>query len=98
MSLLMSIARWAPIAQAIKLGEPRVINNIRSDDTFSPWRDEAMARGYFSMVAMPVVLKGQVVAVLSLYSGMENDFDHRMLGSAHRYLQRYNARPEAHRR
>ncbi len=68
-----------PVALANKLGEPRIINNIRSDESFAPWRDEALARGFFSMVAMPVLLKGQVVAVLALYSAIENDFDHRMI-------------------
>lgn len=71
--------RKGPVAQANVQGEPRIVNNIRSDESFTPWRDEAMARGYFSMAAMPVLLKGHVVAVLVLYSGIENDFDHRMV-------------------
>ncbi|CBL46399.1 Hypothetical protein HDN1F_28160 [gamma proteobacterium HdN1] len=69
----------SPIAAAIQMNTPAIVNAIRTDAGFQRWRDDALARGYFSMISLPVALKGQVVAVLSLYSATENDFEGPMV-------------------
>ena len=69
-----------PPAVAIKTRKPLVIGDIATDPQVSPYREEALKRGYKSHVSLPLTYKAEekeeeVVGVLSVYSDKKNAFD-----------------------
>ncbi|RFC35111.1 MAG: diguanylate cyclase (GGDEF) domain-containing protein [Candidatus Nitrotoga sp. SPKER] len=54
---------------------PVVSNNISTDTRMARWREEALRRNYRSMMVFPLVLNGETIGVLSLYSSEEDFFD-----------------------
>lgn len=63
-----------PTGRAIRSGEPEVSQNIGADPAYKPWRKEAMARGYVSSAAFPLLADGKVLGALSIYSLEEDAF------------------------
>jgi PAS domain S-box-containing protein len=64
-----------PTGMAIKTKTPQVMNNAENDPTFSPWREEALKRGYRSSMALSLLSSdGDVIGVLNLYSGEAGHF------------------------
>jgi len=63
-----------PEGVAIRRGQPAIIQDIRIDPTFAPWREEALKRGYASVACLPLLAEGQRVGVLCLYAGTPNAF------------------------
>ncbi|MBN1424124.1 GAF domain-containing protein [Candidatus Fermentibacteria bacterium] len=64
-----------PTGAAIRLGEPCVARAIADDARYSPWRREALLRGYASSIAVPLLQTGQPLAVLNLYAAEPDAFD-----------------------
>lgn len=60
---------------AVQTGQPCVIHNISVDPLSVPWRDEALSRGYLSVIALPLKSDGQVFGVLSIYAGEVDAFN-----------------------
>lgn len=50
-------------------------NDIATDPLMEPWRDEAMKRGYRSIFATPILLKGKSFGVLTFYAPEINYFN-----------------------
>jgi PAS domain S-box-containing protein len=61
--------------RALELGELAVCNDIQHDPRTSPWRDAALARGYRSMVSLPLTLSGRLVGTFNLYASEPGFFD-----------------------
>jgi len=69
-----------PSGTAIRSGQPRVIKNIREDNDFSPWRPEAVARGYGSALSLPLsehtaASPEAPFGVLTIYAPEQDAFD-----------------------
>ena len=64
-----------PGGQAIRRGEPVVVRDVMSDPSFAPWREEAIERGYASVLALPLRNKGEVFGNLSIFAAETNAFD-----------------------
>jgi GAF domain-containing protein len=64
-----------PTGVALRTGNPCWIKDARIDAGFAPWRSEAIARGYVSCVALPLIAGENRVGNLSLYSGEANAFN-----------------------
>jgi signal transduction histidine kinase len=64
-----------PTGIALRTGEPYWVKDNRTDPTFAPWRDEAIARGYASCVALPLMAYGKRIGNLTLYAGEPNAFN-----------------------
>jgi len=64
-----------PTGVAIRTGEPRWIDDIRSDPSFQLWRDEAVSCGYISSLALPLASNGALFGALTLYSDTAHAFD-----------------------
>jgi diguanylate cyclase (GGDEF)-like protein/PAS domain S-box-containing protein len=60
---------------AIRTARPAVIRDVASDPRFAPWRAAALARGYASSIALPLVLGGRCIGALNLYAGEPDAFD-----------------------
>ncbi|HEX9152714.1 MAG TPA: PAS domain S-box protein, partial [Flavobacterium sp.] len=52
-----------------------VCNDIQNDPMMLPWKEEALERGYFSCMAVPIKRSGKVVGVFSFFAGEKNFFD-----------------------
>jgi PAS domain S-box-containing protein len=76
-----------PSGTAIRTGQPRVIKNIGMDNDFSPWRPEAVERGYGSALSLPLSAnvipsdnqalsdENQPFGVLTIYAPEQDAFD-----------------------
>ena len=57
-----------PIGTAIRTGRPCVFNDTANNPDFKPWRDEALKRGYRSLMAVPITTGKRVYGALAVYS------------------------------
>ena len=61
-----------PTGIAIRTGKPYWAKDFRADPTLAPWRDAAVAHGYASCVALPLIMHGTSLGVMNLYAGKPN--------------------------
>lgn len=64
-----------PSGTAIRTGETVVVNDLRSEEGFAPWREAAIANGLSSSIALPVRVEGDVEGVLTVYADELYAFD-----------------------
>ena len=64
-----------PTGIAIRTGKPYWAKDMQGDPTLAPWRDAAVARGYASCVALPLITHGTRLGVISLYAERLNTFN-----------------------
>ena len=64
-----------PAGSAIRTESVCLIRNVDTDPAFLPWRDEALRRGYGSVIALPLKSDGQTAGVLTIYAGEADAFD-----------------------
>lgn len=55
-----------PTGTAIRTGKPSVIQNIQTDPREAPWREASVARGYGSLLSMPLRVEGVVIGAISI--------------------------------
>jgi PAS domain-containing protein len=63
-----------PAGTAVRTRKPAWIKNILKDQRFTPWRARAIARGYASSLALPLIRGNDSFGVLSLYSAEPEKF------------------------
>ena len=64
-----------PAGQCFHSGQHAFCNDLEQDPAYIPWRDAAVLRGYRSSAGFPLRLDGQVVGLISFYSGERNFFN-----------------------
>lgn len=64
-----------PVGTALRTGVPYVVRDVRTDPRFLPWRDEALRRGYESILALPLKADGATFGTLAIYAAEPNAFD-----------------------
>jgi len=64
-----------PIGRAIQDGKITNSNDIENDPLMSPWKGDALKRGYKSMGVVPLFRKGKVFGTLNLYSSEKSFFN-----------------------
>jgi PAS domain S-box-containing protein len=57
-----------PSGTAIRTGKPVACHNMTTDPKFTPWREEALRRGYASSLAVPIIAEGTAFGVITIYS------------------------------
>ncbi|MFH2211964.1 MAG: PAS domain S-box protein [Pseudomonadota bacterium] len=62
-----------PVGTAIRTGRACVIKDVY-EPNFKPWREEALKRGYRSVVALPLLIRGDAIGSLNVYSSEPDDF------------------------
>ncbi|MDE2593596.1 MAG: transporter substrate-binding domain-containing protein [Burkholderiales bacterium] len=67
-----------PTSRAYHLGLPQYCDNIELDASMAPWRAQALAAGFRSLVSLPVKVNGRVRAVCNLYTPTEAFFDEQI--------------------
>lgn len=68
-----------PVGRAIRSGEPQVSQSFVSDSSLVLWRDEALRRGYESVIALPLKDASGPFGVLAIYAAEADRFDHAEL-------------------
>ncbi len=69
-----------PTGIAVREGKPVVCSDIRSDPRVSPWRAEALKRGFASSAAFPLTVHGGVIGVFTVYAAEPGFFDDETVG------------------
>jgi PAS domain S-box-containing protein len=63
-----------PTGTAIRTGKVSACPNMLSDPRFTPWRSEAMKRGYAASIALPLSSEGNVFGAIMIYSREPDPF------------------------
>ncbi len=63
-----------PTGTAIRTCRPIVCRNMTTDAAFAPWREQALARGYASSLAIPLMEDGKAFGALTIYSRAPDPF------------------------
>jgi PAS domain S-box-containing protein len=63
-----------PTGTAIRTGRVSMCRNMRTDPAFSPWRDEAIKRGYASSIVLPLIEEGRAFGAITIYSREPDPF------------------------
>ena len=64
-----------PTGTAIRTGCASSARNILTDPHFTPWRAEAIRRGYASSLVLPMFMGTEVFGALNIYSARPDAFD-----------------------
>jgi PAS domain S-box-containing protein len=64
-----------PTGTAIRAGTLCIARDILNDPCFSPWRTEALKRGYASSIALPLTASNRVFGALNIYASEPDAFD-----------------------
>lgn len=67
-----------PIVRAFSSKRVICINEIATEQGFKPWREKALARGFKSAAAVPLLTDGNVCSVFMLYADEADVFDSKM--------------------
>src|SRR5499425_158138 len=68
-----------PVGIALRTGKPWWAKNIQTDAHTAPWREEALKRGYGSVIALPLMSDGEPFGALALYAAETNAFNERTI-------------------
>jgi PAS domain S-box-containing protein len=64
-----------PASKAARSGEVQIAQDIRNSGILIPRQNEAIRRGYASIIALPLVIEGKVFGVMSIYSEHADSFN-----------------------
>jgi PAS domain S-box-containing protein len=64
-----------PFGVSMRTGQPAISRNIREDQSFAPWRAEALKRGFASVCVFPLKIAGQLWGGLAIYADEPDIFD-----------------------
>jgi PAS domain S-box-containing protein len=64
-----------PVGTAIRTREPAVCRDLTRDPDFAPWREEALGRGYASVIGLPLTSGPEVLGALAIYAAEPDAFD-----------------------
>ncbi len=63
-----------PTGEAVETHEIQVMQNVGTDPSFEPWREEALERDYRSTAAVPIVYENVLYGVLNVYAASPEAF------------------------
>jgi len=66
--------RHEPAATAVSTAAPSILHDLEKDSLPGMWRDEAVKRGFASVIALPLIFQGSSFGVLEIYSEDKNAF------------------------
>jgi diguanylate cyclase (GGDEF)-like protein len=77
---LDSAAEPGMAERAIRTGAPSVRNDLEREPPMAEWHDVLMAQGYRAVAALPVLIDGTPIGVITLFSAQSEVFDEAELG------------------
>jgi PAS domain S-box-containing protein len=63
-----------PVGTCIRTGQTQIVKDTATDPSFAPWRDEALTRGYASVIAIPLVVEADTFGALTIYAAEADAF------------------------
>ncbi|HWQ18884.1 MAG TPA: PAS domain S-box protein, partial [Methanotrichaceae archaeon] len=69
-----------PAGMAVKTGKPACCQDIAHDPSVRPWRKAALAQGFASVLAVPMILGNETFRVLTVYADRLQAFDDEEIG------------------
>ena len=60
---------------AIRTGKPCIISDVLNDPACFPWREEALQRGYASVIGLPLTAENKPFGAMTIYAGKKDAFD-----------------------
>ena len=63
-----------PVGTSIRVGKIKIVKFI-TDPSFGPWKEEALKRGYKSLISIPLTQDNKVFGALAIYSDRPDAFD-----------------------
>lgn len=69
-----------PTGTAIRTGKPCLCRNMRADPAFTPWREEAVRRGFASSLSLPLRIDGKAIGAITIYAEEPDFFSDDELG------------------
>jgi signal transduction histidine kinase/ActR/RegA family two-component response regulator len=63
------------VGEAIRSGEPQLVQNIYQHAAFDSWQSEAAQFGILSAASFPLFVEDEIIGALNVYAGKENAFD-----------------------
>jgi len=63
-----------PTGTAIRTGKVQICTDMSCDPNFTPWRKQALERGYASSIVLPLLLGDKVLGTINIYSRETNAF------------------------
>jgi PAS domain S-box-containing protein len=57
-----------PTGTAIRTGKPKLCRSTLTDPSFNLWREQAIKRGYASIIAFPLISDGKPFGAITIYS------------------------------
>lgn len=64
-----------PFGTAIRENHATICNDLENDESFRPWREYALLKGYRSVAVFPLRLSGKIIGVFVLYADVRDFFD-----------------------
>lgn len=64
-----------PLGRAFKTGKPVVVHDLAKDESYKPWRDQAIRSGLHSLAVFPLIHDGEELGVFACYAGESNHFN-----------------------
>ncbi len=64
-----------PSGTAIRTQQIAVFKDVASDPNLAPWREEALQRGYASVIALPLISDSEVLGALVIHASEPDAFD-----------------------
>ncbi len=68
-----------PTGTAIRTGRPHVVHDVQTAANYAPWREEALKRGYASVVSLPLIAEDAVIGALTICASEPDAFDNEEL-------------------
>ena len=72
-----------PTGTAIRTGKVSVCRNMLTDPSFTPWREQAIKRGYASSIVLPLNANNRIFGAITIYSREPDPFsadEEKLLG------------------
>jgi PAS domain S-box-containing protein len=64
-----------PVGACIRMDAPIVVRDVERQVKFAPWRDEALKRGYVSLICLPIPVEDRLPGCLAIYASEPDAFD-----------------------
>jgi signal transduction histidine kinase/CheY-like chemotaxis protein len=64
-----------PVCEAIRMGSPCIVKNLQKEDEHADWRNEALQRGYASLISLPLSANGWTFGALNIFAQESDAFD-----------------------
>jgi len=64
-----------PAGESVRSGAIVSVNDIQSDESFEPWREHALERGFRSSASIPIAFHGTLYGILGVYADRPGAFE-----------------------